>query len=464
LDFKKKLAQMGGRTPGISSSAVLPSVEQTPNQKQAAPNLATDPLAGLFDDSTRLNNIERLRSKMAEILERTPPLERRLVPRQPADPSLTLLPFICEEGPRGRLYRRHQVLAPSHHVGRMPVDAAADCRSELLGLLSLDPRLASCRSEKALFLDTETTGLGGGSGVLAFLVGLAWFDAERRLNIEQFLLRSPADEPAMLAALRERVERAELLVSYNGKTFDLPLLSTRYVMNREPPLPERPHLDLLHVARRLHRSRLSACRLITLESEVLGFVRGPDIDGGDIAPRYAHFLRTGDEEALSMVVEHNAWDVVSMAALLALYGEPFDLLDKDDLVGLARTLKRARAFEHAEKAASFAVERGGSGALRVRGEIAKARGDRASALADFEALSADVDDPVVRLELAKLYEHYVREPLKALQVIALGTSEAPEASERRRQRLSRKAEKPLVKAVVRKRAPRLAGGREESSE
>ncbi len=321
----------------------------------------------------------------------------------------------------------------------MPVDAAASSRAELLGLLALDPRVSRADPKRALYFDTETTGLGGGAGVLAFLVGLAWFDPELRLHSEQFLLRSPGEESPLLEALSERVEHADLLVSYNGKAFDLPLLNGRMVMNRRKKLPERAHLDLLHVGRRLHKSRLGQCRLISLESDVLGFVRGPDIAGIDIAPRYAHYLRTGDDGALEQVIEHNAWDVVSMAALVGLYGEPFDLLHERDLVGLARTLKRARAFDDAERAASNAFSRGaGIEARRAHGEIAKARGDRARAFAHFEAFAAEVDDPSIRLELAKLYEHHVRSPSGALGWAEQGTGEAPEQAERRRARLSRK--------------------------
>jgi hypothetical protein len=195
----------------------------------------------------------------------------------------------------------------------------------------------------------------------------------------------------------------------------------------------------LHVARRVHRARLASCRLVTLESEVLGFERGPDIDGGEIPARYAHFLRTGDEGALSAVVEHNAWDVASMAALVGLYGEPFDLLHPGDLVGIAKTLERARALEAAERAANTALERGaGPEGLRVRGSIARARGDRRRALADFEAFSAEVDDPKVRLDLAKLYEHFVKEPLRALELVEQGTGETPEATQKRRARLEKK--------------------------
>ncbi len=383
------------------------------------------------------NIIEQLRAKMAEILERP---RYQTPPAAPADPSETSLPFVREETPNGALYRRHVILPPSHHVGRIPVDSAYASRSELLALLALDPSLAALRIAGALFFDTETTGLGG-AGAIAFLLGMAWFDDEGRLNVEQLLLRSPNDEPALLDALTERLARTELLISYNGKAFDWPLLKARYVMNRRQIPKDLPHLDLLHIGRRLHRARLGACRLKTLESEVLGFDRGIDVAGADVPARYQHFLRTGDEQALREVVEHNAWDVVSMAALVGLYGEPFDLMHGDDLVGFAKTMKRAGALAVAERAADRALELGATRALKVRGDVHKARGDRARALLDFEALAQDLDDPALRLELAKLYEHFVKDPGRALAVLELGTGEAETAAEKRRQRLARKAKK-----------------------
>ncbi|HTQ02635.1 MAG TPA: ribonuclease H-like domain-containing protein [Polyangiaceae bacterium] len=399
----------------------------------APPGAAQEPPAA----SARGDVLASLRRKMAEILDQPPP-----VPAPPADPSRTALPFTREATAAGMLHRRRLVLPRSYHVGRVPVDAAFSAAPELLALLALDTKLGACRSPRALFLDTETTGLGSGGGVWAFLVGMAAFDAEGHLEVEQLLLQSPADEAALVERVSERVAACDFVVSYNGKTFDFPLLASRTVMCRLPPLPVRPHLDLLHVARRLHRARLGACRLVTLESEVLGFVRGPDIEGGEIPARYAHFLRTGDETALASVVEHNAWDVASMAALVGLYGEPFELLHPTDLLGMARTLKRAGAFSEAERAADTALDRGaGPEALRVRGSIAKARGERARALADFEAFSAEASDPAVRLELAKLYEHFLKVPARALEVLDQGTGESAEAEARRRTRLTRKAER-----------------------
>jgi hypothetical protein len=380
----------------------------------------------------RTSALVALRRQMADILGR----------QAPARPAFVIgdvveLPFVRVETAEGPIHQRLERFGRSHHVGRMPVDAALAARGEALALLALDPGLAAVDPERALFLDTETTGLGG-SGTIAFLIGLATFE-EGELVVEQLFLRAPSEEAALLATVGDRIRRASFLVTFNGKAFDLPTLAGRYVMNRRAPPPERPHLDLLHVARRLHKARLGSCTLKAVESEVLGFVRNADIDGADVAPRYSHFLRTGDEAPLRAVVDHNSWDVVSMAALVGLYGEPIGTLHREDLVGLARTYRRARSLARAEAAAEAAVSQGvGPEGLRVRGEIAKARGDRQRALGDFEALAEAIDDPRARLELVKLYEHFVKEPSRALELLGLGTGERPEAAERRRVRLERK--------------------------
>jgi uncharacterized protein len=327
-------------------------------------------------------------------------------------------------------------------MGRTELGAAYDASAELLALLALDPPLAQCDVRGALFLDTETTGLARGAGTVAFLVGLASWEPDNTFVLEQLLVRQLGEEAPMLEHVRQRVERASLLVTFNGKSFDMPLLRTRLVMARLPAMKEPPHLDLLHVARRVHGSRLRhGCRLTALEGNVLGFERPDDVASADISAIYLHFLRTGDARGLLGVVEHNAWDVIAMGALIGLYGEPeHETLAAEDLVGVARTLCRAGALERAASRAEAAVARDPSpGSLRTRADISKARGDRLRALEDYEALAAAVDDPSVRLELAKLYEHWVKAPGNALEWAARGTGERPEAAARRLERLGRKA-------------------------
>lgn len=383
--------------------------------------------------------LDDLRRQMRAVLARGDGVPERSMPVRGA-PSLSIdaLPFTARETPGGLLWQRVERLGPSHRVGRIALEGASRADPRVLAELALDPTVAASSPESWLFIDTETTGLGG-AGALVFLVGLAMIEISGAVVVEQLLLVEPGEELALLEHLGERVRASSLLVSFNGKAFDRPMLDGRAVLNRLPALPERPHLDLLHVGRRLHRRRLGRCTLKRVESEVLGFERGDDIDGSEVGPIYSHFLRSGDAAGLSAVVAHNFWDVVSMVALAALYGQRTPALVAEDMAGLARTLKRAGATRQAERVADIACEAGGGvEAYRVRAELAKSRGDCTSAVRDFERLCQAADDPSGRLELAKLYEHALREPARALRWLALGTSENCSAHERRMQRLERK--------------------------
>lgn len=346
----------------------------------------------------------------------------------------------------GTLWQRLIPHDESSSVGAVQLSRARGASASLLSLLALDPRLAACDLSRALYFDTETTGLGG-AGSLAFLIGVAWFTPAGTLTLEQLLLRDPGEERAQLKRLFELVSEASMLVSFNGKAFDWPLLKDRALMNRLNVPNPPPHLDLLHVSRRLHRRRLERFRLIDLETEVLGFERGSeDIPGAEIPPLYAHFLRCRDEEILRPVVEHNAWDVLTMAALTGLYGESLEELTGSDLLGLTETLTRAKSFDAAEVAVGRALEGGEdphalSQALALRARLRRARGDKARALSDYARLSEQVDDQEVRFELAKLYEHYEKDFERALLIIDRGTGETPEAHERRRARLVRRKER-----------------------
>lgn len=418
MSLKSRLARLNGVGP---ASSAPPPLEQ-----------ASSP--SVLDD---------LRARMEGILARARAEPPRPPPRVDEGDEL---PFCVEETDAGPLHVRTLRLSGAHRVGRAPVTAAKRASSELLALLALDPRLAACDVTRALYLDTETTGLGPGAGTVAFLIGLAFWD-HGALVCEQLLVRQLGEEAPVLARVASRIREASMLVTYNGKSFDLPVLRTRFVMTRTPPPEEPPHLDLVHVARRLHKTRKIGATLGALEREVLGFVRENDVPSGEVSACYLHFLRTADPRALMGVVEHNAWDVVSMASLVGLYGEPLEgtQLEGDDLVGVARTLRRAGSIALASEAAETALARGaGHEGVRARAEIAKARGDKARALADFEALAASVDDPKVRLELAKLYEHHAKDAVRALAIVAQGTGEDDARRAHRTARLERKRVRALA--------------------
>jgi uncharacterized protein len=487
--FRSRLARLGPPGPGASASPpplalpsplassdeAPPSIDELPTPLEDAAREAADGAAGgaadgatdgatepapALDASPQPPSIDDLRDKIARILARERPRAA------PSDPTRGELPFLRVETAAGPLYRRVLPYVNTHRMGRFSVNDAHDADAAMLALLALDPAIAPLDPRGFLYIDTETTGLAGGTGTVPFLIGMARFEEReggKALVLEQVLLRQLGEEGPMLERFLAEARRATAYVSYNGKSFDIPLLRTRLVMNRMPPLPELPHLDLVHLARRVHQKRLGACRLVQVEQQVLGFVREHDVPSGEVVARYRHFLRTGDDSSLLGVVEHNAWDIMALAALVGIYGAPLVALGSGDLVGVSRTLRRSKALGHADAAAHEAVSQGGGAeALRERAEVARARGERDRAVSDLELVVASVDDPTARLTLAKLYEHHVKKPSAALAVSEQGTGEAIEQAAKRQARLRKKIEKQAQQSLPgaakpRARRPRKPG-------
>lgn len=225
----------------------------------------------------------------------------------------------------------------------------------------LDPALPSPdgAGERTLFIDLETTGLSGGAGTVAFLVGCGWFDMGA-FQVRQFLLTSYSAERALLSAVAECLDATSLLVSYNGKTFDVPVMETRWMFHRMPmPLESVRHFDMLHPARRLWRARAGVsedldggCRLSTLERVLCDVTRVGDVPGMEIPARYFRFLRTGDARPLEPVLEHNRIDLVSLAAVTAhalrLVEDGIDRCrDASEALALGKVFERAGSFDRA---------------------------------------------------------------------------------------------------------------------
>ena len=225
----------------------------------------------------------------------------------------------------------------------------------------LDPALprieGSGPDARTIFVDLETTGLSGGAGTVAFLVGCGWFDMGA-FQVRQFLLTSYAAERALLDAVASCFDATTLLVTYNGKTFDVPVMETRWMFHRmRMPLESVRHFDMLHPARRLWSSReldapMDDCRLSTLERVLCGVRRVGDVPGLEIPGRYFQFLRSGDARPLEPVLEHNRLDLISLAAVTAhavqLVEEGTPLCrDGAETLALGRVYERAHCTDRA---------------------------------------------------------------------------------------------------------------------
>ena len=193
----------------------------------------------------------------------------------------------------------------------LPPVLSGDCLGVMQGKAYGD-----CRREDVCFLDTETTGLSHGAGTVAFLVGIGFFDGEGFL-VRQYLMRDYDEEAFLLSHVSKDVQRSALLCTFNGATFDLPMLEARFTMNRmREQWTPKPHVDLLPASRRVWKLRLKKCNLTSLEVAVLGLERVDDLPGALVPERYFSFLKTKDFSLLQDILEHNAQDIISLAHIL----------------------------------------------------------------------------------------------------------------------------------------------------
>jgi uncharacterized protein YprB with RNaseH-like and TPR domain len=223
---------------------------------------------------------------------------------------------------------------------------------------------------RLLFIDLETTGLFGGAGTQAFLIGCAAVDGES-IRVRQFLLPGFEHERAVLAEVQAWSKNHGALCTYNGRSFDVPLVETRFMFHRVPcPLDGVPHLDMLHAARRLWRQRPmttgpdpddASCSLAVLEKHIAGLHRVGDVPGYEIPSRFFRFVRDGDARPLEAVLEHNRLDLLSLAAVLAraitlITKGPADARTAQEAYGLARVYERAGAYDNAEASLLKTIE------------------------------------------------------------------------------------------------------------
>src|SRR5271155_1714433 len=310
----------------------------------------------------------------------------------------------------------------SEAIGCAPPEGSVN--AEALRLLVPGACAEASDPRQWLFLDTETTGLMGGTGTYPFMVGIAWWDAGG-LEVEQFFMRELSEEHALLQTLAERMAERRVLVTFNGKSFDWPLLETRYRMTRKiRPAAPRAHLDFLHPARNLWRVRLGSVRLAELEKHVLGWNRGADLISEMIPQFYFDYLRGGPPEPLVQIFQHNQMDLRGLAGLASRIAEGLavpqtDAADGLELYGVSRICERrgdtARARKHYAQSLDAVLPAETDRAARQSlARLAKRAGDLPLALKLWESVLGNSRQGLEAYrQLAIHYERRAGEPQRA---------------------------------------------------
>lgn len=399
-----------------------------------------------------------LRQRMARVLEEcaekyekpnSKGISRVSVPR-PAPPDS--LPGEEIETEYGKHYESETFYAAHRRHGSADIGELADLPGDLLETLSRGS-VRDVPPREWAFLDTETTGLAGGTGTCAFLAGVGRITPEG-FRVRQFFMRDYGEEASLLDALARHLEPFRVLITYNGRAFDQPLLETRYRLNRAKPPFARflDHVDLLYGARRLWKLRFANCRLVELEQQVLGYERQGDVPGALIPALYFDYLRSGVASPLLAVFEHNALDILSLACLTAIvphaFRDPANAPFKHgaEMTGIGRWLRDAGDAEQASGLFRRAIDAGLPDDLLFRtlwdtAALERKLGRHDAALALWNDLAVSKNPFRVRAleELAKHHEHRAKDYALALELTRRALALEDSAGLRKREeRLARR--------------------------
>jgi len=335
----------------------------------------------------------------------------------------SLVPGRFRQTRRGEVFTAEQSFTSDHRHGLASIMPASPFT--IIAQWANDPHIEELPITSLAFLDTETSGMAGGTGTYAFMVGVGRF-IDDKFQLAQFFLRDPSEEPALLEGLADFLAPCRALVTFNGKTFDAPLLRTRYTLHHIPtPFADFAHIDLLPLARRLWRDRLPSRALKYLEENILGLPRtSEEVPGYEIPWLYFDYLRTGNASPLKGVFYHNAMDVVTMAALLTHVNElltnPFNGSVEHglDFVALGKLFEDLGRWEEAVKLyerglESNLTEADFGVAVKRHSILQKRRGDVLEAIRWWEQ-AAERGRIYACIELAKHYEHQHRDAEQAM--------------------------------------------------
>ncbi len=368
-------------------------------------------------------------------------------PQSPQPPKFVenLLSGQVVETEQGRHFETEKLHPIDTRHGNIEISTLFELAPDLLNLIS-SGAIPDSHPTRWAFLDTETTGLAGGTGTYAFLIGVGSIDAEG-FRVRQFFMRDYSEEASQLAALARYLEPFDVLITYNGKSYDQPLLETRFRMSRaRHPFARMQHVDLLYGARRLWKLRMESCKLTHLESQVLGIEREGDVPGSLIPYIYFEFVRTGRAAKLVPVFHHNVVDIVSLACLTAIVPEAHRAPEKisfrhgADHLGLARWLQQAGRQDEALKLFQRAIDKGLPDHLLFKTmlELAllhKKQSNETASLQLFTELTESPNPCRARAyeELAKYYEHRERNYAMALEMATSARQESDTEEARHRE-------------------------------
>lgn len=417
----------------------------------------------------------------------SPTPDSRLLPPRIED----LMPGFWQDTPDGRTFIVERRFELDHFHGAIPLRRTLAARGEVVARIGRNAALAEVAPERVLYLDTETTGLSGGTGTYAFLVGIGHF-CDGGFRLRQYFQTDFGQEPALLRALADYLPAFDAVVTFNGKSFDLPLLETRLTINgllRGRPagrnVRELPHLDLLHPARRIYRDRFGSCRLGELEQRVLGLARVEDVPSWEIPALYFRYVRTRRFRAVQPVFEHNALDVLSLVTLQAHLCDLFGgsgARGAEDRLALGRACEADGLTGEAIVNYRAALEIGLGPALQHECErrlslLLRRLGRWEEAVELWEAVAARPRNPQLYafIELAKYHERTARDYCSAIeyarQALALlerhhlrfGAANAAdrEALLARIARLEARAQKAAAAAARPPRSRRTAASRQQ---
>ncbi len=332
------------------------------------------------------------------------------------------------ETPYGRTLHIQKDLDPGALQGKIPLKCTK-IESNVLDLFNISHVLeeSSLSPTQICFFDTETSSLNIGSGAFVFLTGFSHFMEDGSVRVDQFFLPHPSEEKAFIHAVQEFLAQYSIISSYNGKSFDVPMLRTRFILNdMEDDGLEKMHLDLLFLARSLWKRRLESCRLVEIEESILHFSRsGEDVPGWLVPIVYQDYLREGKAEPLKDVVYHNAQDVISLAALFnvvhAMLNDEKDVYsidNADDFASLGYLYGKLKQFDLSTSYfRAYFSEKHNNASPEVMYDYAwlQRRRENWQEAVNYWLMAAQKDHLPSMIELAKYYEHQKKDVQHALE-------------------------------------------------